>query len=70
MLVLSLVLAEGRVALEQFVQHAAETEPIGRGVVAGAFGQHFWCHVAVGPTENEVDYCRVNINNRKGHQLV
>lgn len=38
MLVLSLVLAEGRMPLEQFVQHAAETEPIGGGIVTSALG--------------------------------
>lgn len=53
-LVLGLVLAERRVALEQLVEHAAEAEPVGRRVVARALGQHFWSHVAVCASVEEI----------------
>lgn len=52
MFVFGFVLAEGRVALQQLVKHAAEAEPVGRRVVACAFGEHFRSHVAVGAPVN------------------
>ena len=48
MLVLGLVLPERAVALQQLVEHAAEAEPVGRGVVGRALAQHLGRHVAVG----------------------
>lgn len=48
MLVLGFVLPERRVALEQFVQHAAEAEPVRARVVRCALGQDLRRHVAVG----------------------
>lgn len=50
MFVLGLVLAEWRVSFEQLVQHAAEAEPVSGRIVAGAFGENFGRHVAVGTT--------------------
>lgn len=50
MLVFRLVLAERRVAFEQFVQHASEAEPIGARVVRRALREHFRRHVAVRST--------------------
>ena len=47
MLVFRLVLAEGRVAFEQFVEHTAEAEPVGTRVVGRSFRQHFGRHVSV-----------------------
>ena len=47
-LVLGLVLPEGAVALQQLVQHAAEAEPVGGGVVGRALAQDLRGHVAVG----------------------
>lgn len=46
-LIFGLVLAKGTVALEQFVQHTAEGEPVGRGIVRDAFGEHLGRHVPV-----------------------
>jgi hypothetical protein len=46
-LVLGLVLAKGRVALEQLVEHASEAEPVGAGIVGRTFRQDFGGHVAV-----------------------
>ncbi len=47
MLVFRLVLTERRMAFEQFVQHAAEAEPIGAGIVGRPLRQDFRRHVAV-----------------------
>lgn len=44
----SLVLPEGRVSLQQFVEHASEGEPIGRRIVGSALRQNLGRHVAVG----------------------
>ena len=46
-LVFCLVLAEGRMAFEQFVQHTVEAEPVGARVVGRPFRQDFRRHVAV-----------------------
>ena len=44
---LCFVLSEGTVPLQQFVEHAAEAEPVRAGVVRRALGQHLGGHVAV-----------------------
>ena len=41
------MLSEGTVPLQQFVEHAAEAEPVRAGVVRRALGQHLGRHVAV-----------------------
>lgn len=43
-----LVVAEGTVAAKQLVEHAAEGEPVGRGVVGSPALEHLRGHVAMG----------------------
>lgn len=47
MFVLGLVLPEGTVPLQQFVDHAAEAEPVSATVVAHALTKDLRRHVAV-----------------------
>ncbi len=47
MLVAHLVMPEGAVPAKEFVQHASEGEPVGRGIVRSAPLEHLRGHVAV-----------------------
>ena len=69
-LVLGLVLAEGGVALEQLVEHAAEREPVGGGVVGDALGQHFRRHVAVRAAAARKQSHNNNNNNIKYEVII
>lgn len=60
-LVFGLVLAEGRMAFEQFVEHTAEAEPVGARIVSRSFRKYFGGHVAMCATV----YSRHENNNNK-----
>lgn len=45
--VFGFVLPKRRMTLQQFVQHAAQAEPVGRRIVRCALRQHFGRHIAM-----------------------